>query len=93
MLSANEAYIISLRSLAKEKIKAFGGFHLFSELDKIFQKIYSAALDGETSISINLSRKFSEDQIRQIVENLGNCHYGVRFEGWEAAWVLWITWG
>lgn len=86
MLNAYEAHNLTLCSIEKEKDK------VSSELDKIFQKIYVAALDGKTTITIELSGRLSEDQIEEIVKVLNRFRYSAPFEFRGNCWTLQVSW-
>lgn len=61
MLNAYEAHNLTLRSIEKEKVEISNEFYLSSELDKISQKIYAAALNGKTTVVVELPKRFSKD--------------------------------
>ena len=61
MLNAYEAHNLTLRSIEKEKVEISNEFYLSSELDKISQKIYVAALNGKTTVVVELPKRFSKD--------------------------------
>lgn len=92
MLNAYEAHNLTLRSIKKEKVEIFNEFYLSSELDKISQKIYAAALDGKTTIAVELPKRFLKDQIRKIVEVLNRFRYSAPFELQESCWILQVSW-
>lgn len=93
MLNAYEAHALTLCPIEKEKVR------ISSELDKISQKIYVAALDGKTTITVEISARFSEDQIEEIVEVLNRSRYSTYkfrynapFEFQGNCWILRISW-
>lgn len=92
MLNAYEAHNLTLRSIEKGKVEVFNEFNLSSELDKISQKIYAAALDGKTTIIVELPGQFSEDQIEEIVEVLNRSRYSAPFEFRGNCWTLQVSW-
>lgn len=92
MLNAYEAHNLAFHSIKKEKVKAFNEFNLFSELDRIYYKVYAAALDGKTTIIVELPGQFLEDQIEEIVEVLNRPRYSAPFELQENCWTLQVSW-